>query len=259
MTYVLIQQLPRGVKNRFEISSKEALKIKAQRGAHYELIDTATGKAPEGLRVKHKGNALELEVDGEKVVYLEGFYDADNVPCYLDIHPLTGDQELVTITQASLPIDGDSLLYGAEDDDRGLGVWGVLGAAGGAGLALWALNSDDDGHHHSQPPVKTKVIPPSAPAAIDTAAPGKPVAPSNYADNVGDVQDVASTAPTTDDTTPGLNVGAGLTDTPKLYVDGVEVPATYDPVSGTLTPDAPLADGSHELSYTLTDAAGNES
>ncbi|WP_228201403.1 Ig-like domain-containing protein, partial [Acinetobacter baumannii] len=35
--------------------------------------------------------------------------------------------------------------------------------------------------------------------------------------------------------------------------------ASYDPVTGTLTPTTPLADGSHQLTYTLTDAAGNES
>ena len=34
---------------------------------------------------------------------------------------------------------------------------------------------------------------------------------------------------------------------------------TYDPVTGTLTPNAPLAEGAHALTYTLTDAAGNES
>jgi len=37
------------------------------------------------------------------------------------------------------------------------------------------------------------------------------------------------------------------------------VPATYDPVTCTLTPNAPLAEGAHALTYTLTDAAGNES
>ncbi|MDZ5524896.1 Ig-like domain-containing protein [Acinetobacter baumannii] len=50
--------------------------------------------------------------------------------------------------------------------------------------------------------------------------------------------------------------GAG--ETPTLYVDG-EAAASYDPVTGTLTPTTPLADGSHQLTYTLTDAAGNES
>jgi hypothetical protein len=42
-------------------------------------------------------------------------------------------------------------------------------------------------------------------------------------------------------------------------VDGQEVPATYDPATGTLTPDSPVADGAHEFSYTLTNAAGVES
>ncbi|MBK9574075.1 MAG: hypothetical protein IPO43_15770 [Rhodoferax sp.] len=37
------------------------------------------------------------------------------------------------------------------------------------------------------------------------------------------------------------------------------MPATYDPVTGTLTPNAPLAEGAHALTYTLTDAAGNKS
>ncbi|MDM8511370.1 Ig-like domain-containing protein [Acinetobacter baumannii] len=44
-----------------------------------------------------------------------------------------------------------------------------------------------------------------------------------------------------------------------MYVDGEKVAASYDPVTGTLTPTTPLADGSHQLTYTLTDAAGNES
>ena len=64
---------------------------------------------------------------------------------------------------------------------------------------------------------------------------------------------------TTDDRTPGLNIGGGLTDTPTLYVDGVAVDAVYDPLTGTLTPTVPLSPGEHQLSYTLTDAAGNES
>ncbi|WP_436662216.1 BapA/Bap/LapF family large adhesin [Acinetobacter sp. P1(2025)] len=96
-------------------------------------------------------------------------------------------------------------------------------------------------------------------ASVDTTAPATPVAPSSYADNVGAIQNPTSTAVTTDDNTPGINVGVGLTDTPTLYVDGVAVDAVYDPVTGTLTPNTPLLDGVYDFSYTLTDAAGNES
>jgi hypothetical protein len=55
---------------------------------------------------------------------------------------------------------------------------------------------------------------------VDTAAPAAPAAPT-------------STAPSTNDNTPGIHIGVGLTDTPSLYVDGVKVPATYDPVTGS--------------------------
>ncbi|MUG33465.1 Ig-like domain-containing protein, partial [Psychrobacter sanguinis] len=93
----------------------------------------------------------------------------------------------------------------------------------------------------------------------DTTAPDTPTAPTTYNDDAGATQSADSSAPVTDDTTPGIVVGTGLTDTPKLYVDGQKVAATYDAQSGTLTPDVPLAPGAYEFTYTLTDAAGNES
>jgi len=88
---------------------------------------------------------------------------------------------------------------------------------------------------------------------------GLPRAPINYLDNVGSIQSPASTAQTTDDSTPGLNIGLGLSDTPTLYVDGFQVAASYNKTTGTLTPTTPLSEGKHDLTYTLTDAAGNES
>jgi len=102
---------------------------------------------------------------------------------------------------------------------------------------------------------------PALSITVDTTAPNAPAsAPANYADNVGAVQSTSSTAATTDDTTPGINVGtvpAGTT--PSLYVDGTKVAATYDSAKGTLTPTTPLDQGTHAITYTLTDAAGNES
>ena len=95
---------------------------------------------------------------------------------------------------------------------------------------------------------------------VDTTPPARPAAVSGYADNTGAVQDQASAASFTDDTTPGFRIAsaaAGLT--PTLYIDGVKVAATYDPNAGTLTPTFPLGEGEHSISYTLTDAAGNES
>ncbi|WP_035065254.1 Ig-like domain repeat protein, partial [Nitratidesulfovibrio termitidis] len=94
---------------------------------------------------------------------------------------------------------------------------------------------------------------------VDTTAPATPIAPLDYNDDVAPVVDANSTAPVTNDARPGVNVGSGYTDTVSLYVDGVKVAATYDAVTGTLTPNADIADGPHGFTYTLTDTAGNES
>ena len=95
---------------------------------------------------------------------------------------------------------------------------------------------------------------------IDTIAPDQPAAPTGYVDNEGPVRSDDSTVPVTDDTTPGLNIGK-LPDgtTPSLYMDGLKVDAVYDATKGTLTPKDPLKEGAHDLSYTVTDKAGNES
>jgi hypothetical protein len=94
---------------------------------------------------------------------------------------------------------------------------------------------------------------------VDTVAPTTPSAPSSYDDNVGSITNSTSTALTTDDTTPGINIGTPLTDTPKLYIDNVVVASTYNASTGTITPNTALTDGVYNFSYTLTDAVGNES
>ncbi|WP_047551064.1 beta strand repeat-containing protein [Methylotenera sp. G11] len=94
---------------------------------------------------------------------------------------------------------------------------------------------------------------------VDTVAPATPAAPSSYDDNAGAYQNPVSIAAVTDDKTPGVNIGTGYTDTPSLYIDGVLTPSTYNPVTGTLTPNAPVNDGTHNFTFTLTDLAGNVS
>ncbi|ENV34651.1 Ig-like domain-containing protein, partial [Acinetobacter gerneri] len=101
---------------------------------------------------------------------------------------------------------------------------------------------------------------PALSLTVDTQAPTAPAAPTQYVDDAGTVTGQFGTGTSTDDTTPGLIIAApGAGETPKLYVDGTEVPATYDPATGTLTPTTPLGEGKHDLTYTLTDEAGNES
>ncbi|MGJ7583106.1 Ig-like domain-containing protein, partial [Variovorax sp. RHLX14] len=101
---------------------------------------------------------------------------------------------------------------------------------------------------------------PALAITVDTTAPAAPAAATSYADDAGAIRNPASVAGISDDTTPGINIGtvpAGST--PSLYVGGTKVAATYDPATGTLTPTNPLGEGTHQLSYTLTDPAGNES
>ena len=102
----------------------------------------------------------------------------------------------------------------------------------------------------------------SDPVTIDivTTAPNQPSAPTSYIDDIGNNQGQFNFSVPTDDTKPGIVIGVldnGIT--PNLYVDGKEVVATYDPTTGTLTPTVALVEGTHSITYTLTDVAGNES
>ena len=222
------------------------MNVLSQAGVRYELIDENTGKAPKGLKVKRKGNTLELEVDGEKVIELDDFIDSDAV---LDV--TTPNGEMISLDGNSPALaqeNGFDVLYGAQaEHDAAELAWPVwaLTALGLGGATALAVGGGGDS---TPPSAGPDVTPPAAPAAI-----------TGYADDIGRITNPNSTAPVTDDNRPGFNVGTGLTDTPSLYVDGVKVSATYDPVTGMLTPTTPLADGAHSITTTLTDAAGNES
>ncbi|MCT9980860.1 hypothetical protein M2R48_21305, partial [Acinetobacter sp. I-MWF] len=86
---------------------------------------------------------------------------------------------------------------------------------------------------------------------VDTTAPSKPTTPEGFVDNQGDNQGTFPGGTQTDDTTPGIVIGPVTPgDKPTLIVDGVEVPSTYDPTTGTLTPVNPLPEGPHEITYT---------
>ncbi|WP_140157914.1 BapA/Bap/LapF family prefix-like domain-containing protein [Acinetobacter pittii] len=163
---------------------------------------------------------------------------AEDLPAAL---PAEAPQELVSDVIYQPISSIEPLLY----HDAGVNpwLWAAIPLVAG-GIIAAASNSDND--DDSTP--------------IDNTPPATPAVPSGYLDNVGADQGIKGSGSSTDDTTPGVVISApGAGETPALYVDGVKVPASYDPVTGTLTPTTPLADGSHQLTYTLTDAAGNES
>jgi erythromycin esterase-like protein len=177
----------------------------------------------------------------------------------------------VTVTDDVAPVTGAIAANGASNDNKPTfaGAAGsaeagstitvmdgatVLGTAVVAADGSWSVTPTTalaDGAHSittraTDAAGNVSPVSPALALTVDTAAPAAPAAPT-------------STAPSTNDNTPGIHIGVGLTDTPSLYVDGVKVPATYDPVTGTLTPTTPLGDGVHQFTTTLTDAAGNES
>jgi hypothetical protein len=105
-------------------------------------------------------------------------------------------------------------------------------------------------------PNGTSASSPTMSIRVDTTTPSQTqppptAAPTSYIDNVGPVQSNTSTAPTTDDTTPGINIGtlpAGVTNA-VLYVDSAQVPATYNSATGAITPTSPLGAGAHTIGY----------
>ena len=98
---------------------------------------------------------------------------------------------------------------------------------------------------------------PGLAVTIDTTAPATSASPdmtaatdsgSNSTDNISN------------DPTPTFTIAApGAGETPSLYLDGVKVAATFDSLTNTFTPTVALTEGTHNVSHTITDAAGNES
>jgi len=95
------------------------------------------------------------------------------------------------------------------------------------------------------------------PITVDTVAPTAPPAPDMT--DEGD-DGFSSNDDITSNTMPSFTappVAPG--ETPNLYIDGVLVPSVYDPIAGTVTPVTPLATGTYNVAFSVTDAAGNES
>ena len=99
---------------------------------------------------------------------------------------------------------------------------------------------------------------PPFPLTLDRTAPATPAGAPDMtpATDTG----ISNSDDTTADNTPSFTINPpGTGETPSLYVDGAKVAATFDAVTHTLTPTNPIADGTHSITYTLTDAVGNVS
>ena len=232
--------------------------VKVDGNVNVELLDTATGKAPHKISVRRVGKDLHVAFEGGDPAHsdliLQDFYDendnhliglAENGQ-YFEYIPTSGEGGFY----APLMSDGTDAIQALGGAELAGAAWApmfasafpigaVLGAIGAIGLAGVAIAAGGGSHK-----VEALTTPTQR--------------PNSYLDNVGPVQNPNSTATLTDDTTPGLHIGAlpGGATGAVLYVDGVIKPATYDPATGTLTPTSPLPDGVHTLGYGLTNAVG---
>ncbi|MFQ2815141.1 cadherin domain-containing protein [Aeromonas caviae] len=137
-----------------QIPLTDAVIIPAQSGAKYALIDTSTGKSPDGLFVKRKGGSLIIESSDDGVlVELTDFYDEPDtafIPqAELDGSALNG----AAVTSESPVIEtganGEQLIWqGSSDSDFFTPITVGLGALGLGGIALAAGSGgggDSDG------------------------------------------------------------------------------------------------------------------
>jgi len=124
-----------------DIPLDRLVRLPAEPGATYKVIDAATQKPLGGIVLKKKGDALLVEIDSEPAAQVEHFY-ADNQTGAFDVGSGGGAGESHLITQSTPTAEGGDVVWQAGSDQAGVAVAGessefVLGGAllGGVGLA----------------------------------------------------------------------------------------------------------------------------
>ncbi|WP_233999514.1 Ig-like domain-containing protein, partial [Pseudoalteromonas sp. T1lg22] len=222
-----------------------ALTINAQNDVRYELLDPATGVAPQQVLFKREGENLELHFgdaapDAIADVIITGYYDLSTPPKFFG---LAEDGDYYSfVPQSGLTedllekLDEDDETYqslGYEDSDSGIMWWPLV--LGGAALAALALDGGSDSDD------KVSI----APDNLDIEAP------------IVIFNDLI-----TNDTTPELN---GTVNDPDakvvVIINGIEYEATNNgDGTWTLADDvvAELEDGTTAVVVIATDPTGNE-
>jgi len=134
----LIELLSTGARQAFPLDELQAIKVRV--GAVYSVVEADTSEAPEGLLLKRKEDTLEVEVDGEVVANLEGFYAEDASSSFL-VEGAEGDTGSVVIGPDDVPqAENSNIVWEPESDSVN---WGWY--AGGGALAAAALAAGGGG------------------------------------------------------------------------------------------------------------------
>jgi len=135
-----------------ELSALQTLSVES--GVVYSLLDVQTESLPEELLLKRKGNDLEVEVDGETVLHIEGFYASGADASFSASSAMIDGDILVTssdtLDSGVVSGSGESIVVWSGDTAQGFlglspSMWaGGLMAAGAVGLIAAHHNNDND-------------------------------------------------------------------------------------------------------------------
>lgn len=243
-----------------------ALKIKAQPGARYQLIDNITGQGPDNIRVKRVGPDLRISFEGRDAadLVITRYYDEPET----SQGPVVGEVEPGTL-HLYVPESGESasllgnLADGTSSVGMALGSQAVLpsGAAVGGLLAaagigpLWAaplllLGAAGGGGGGG----------PDGGASRDVTPPRTPSAGLLSEDDTG----FSDSDGLTSDSTPRLLINADADATQaELTLNGKTYTSTTKNAQGQFVVQVPKGDalshGPHNFSVVVKDAAGNSS
>ncbi|WP_240918150.1 Ig-like domain-containing protein, partial [Metapseudomonas otitidis] len=256
------QQLPLVKGNKGKVPT-----IKATLDGKFILADKETGLSPENITVRRVGKNLHIFLEGEPfehpTVIIEDFFEYNSElvgmaegGAYYAYVSSNGDDDfsgalaLQDGESSALVLGGD---MAAGDVDRtafGLLPW-IAGGALGAGAGLGAINSGGGSSNSgNQAPPAASV--PAAPAPVLKQA----------LDNEGSIQGVILSGGKTDDTTPTFSgTGQKPGNTISIYDNGKKIGETKVSEDGSwsFTPDKPLTEGNHSITFVERGADGRDS
>jgi len=250
----------------------QPLRIPTAKGLRYRLIDVSKqGDAgPDEVQVKRVGKDLHIALDdgGQTDVILENYYY--NATRTEDgLYGLAQDGESYSYVPQDPQENGliDVLANEGEWVEAALGTYQVIGAgtgagaavavlafnpllaAAGAGVAAAAAGGGGGGGNNAGGGVVPDTTPPATPT----------MAVAN--DDVGSITGAMADGSSTDDTKPSFSGTGNAGELIKIYDGAAVIGSVTVGADGkwSFTPVSALNEGSHSITTTATDAAGNES